>query len=156
STIHAFCGTLLRQHAVAAGIDPRFEVLEDVLSSNLRDEALRDALQDLLTAQDGAGDDLRALVPLYGWRATVETIKGLLDRPDLTRWDEWGRRDPADIADGWLARRRSELLPAYVHHLVAAVPKIAYCLRLLRATPCFGGVMRANVQKLLEQTPRLA
>src|SRR5436305_11115522 len=25
STIHAFCGTLLRQHAVEAGLDPRFD-----------------------------------------------------------------------------------------------------------------------------------
>src|SRR5262249_25594574 len=30
STIHAFCAALLRQHAVEAGVDPRFEVLEDV------------------------------------------------------------------------------------------------------------------------------
>src|SRR3954447_12617530 len=26
STIHAFCGTLLRQHALEAGLDPHFEV----------------------------------------------------------------------------------------------------------------------------------
>src|SRR6185312_12334682 len=36
STIHAFCGTLLRQHAVAAGIDPLFDVLDEVLAANLR------------------------------------------------------------------------------------------------------------------------
>src|SRR6516225_4803032 len=51
STIHAFCGTLLRQHAVEAGLDPRFDVLEEVLSVNLVDEALDSALQKLLTAQ---------------------------------------------------------------------------------------------------------
>ena len=39
STIHAFCGTLLRQHAVAAGIDPLFDVLDEVMAANLRAEA---------------------------------------------------------------------------------------------------------------------
>src|SRR5690242_5202703 len=72
STIHAFCGTLLRQHAVEAGLDPRFDVLEDVLSVNLEAEALTDCLQRLLTAQAPAGEDLRQLVLLYGWRGVVE------------------------------------------------------------------------------------
>src|SRR5918911_1294906 len=40
STIHALAGTLLRQHAVEAGLDPQFEVLEEVLSVNLEAEAL--------------------------------------------------------------------------------------------------------------------
>ena len=45
-TIHSFCGDLLRQFAVAAGLDPRFEVLEEILAETLRAEALRDTLQD--------------------------------------------------------------------------------------------------------------
>src|SRR6266480_1316545 len=40
STIHSFCGTLLRQNAVEAGLDPGFDVLEDVLSVNIEAEAL--------------------------------------------------------------------------------------------------------------------
>src|SRR5262249_46807292 len=55
STIHSFCGTLLRQFAVEAGLDPAFDVLEDVLSANLEGEALSAALQKLLTAQSKAG-----------------------------------------------------------------------------------------------------
>src|SRR5262249_14381376 len=49
STIHAFCGTLLRQHALEAGLDPRFEILEDVLAANLEAEALTACLQRTLT-----------------------------------------------------------------------------------------------------------
>src|SRR6516162_5609322 len=40
STIHAFCGTLLRQYAVEAGLDARFDVLEEVLAFNLEAEAI--------------------------------------------------------------------------------------------------------------------
>src|SRR5256885_1189307 len=64
STIHAFCGTLLRQFAVETGLDPTFDVLEDVLSVNLEAEALTTSLQKLLTAQGTAGEDLRQLVLL--------------------------------------------------------------------------------------------
>src|SRR5205085_3896544 len=78
STIHAFCGTLLRQHAIEAGLDPRFEVLEEVLSVNLEGEALADCLQQLLTGQTRAAEDLRQLVLLYGWRATSEAVQNLL------------------------------------------------------------------------------
>src|SRR5207302_6156924 len=48
STIHSFCGTLLRQNSVEAGLDPQFDVLEDVLSVNLGNEAISAALQKLL------------------------------------------------------------------------------------------------------------
>ena len=68
STIHAFCAALLRQNAVEAGVDPRFDVLEEVLSVNLEGDALNSCLQRLLTAQTEAGEDLRQLVLLYGWR----------------------------------------------------------------------------------------
>src|SRR5262249_46275686 len=72
STIHSFCGTLLRQHAIEAGLDARFEVLEEVLAVNLETEALQTGLQQLLTSQSEAGDDLRQLVLVYGWRPVVE------------------------------------------------------------------------------------
>jgi ATP-dependent helicase/nuclease subunit A len=89
STIHAFCGALLRQHAVEAGIDPRFDVLEEVLSVNLEGEALNSCLQRLLTAQTEPGEDLRQLVLLYGWRPVVEATRHLLRSRDETRWQCW-------------------------------------------------------------------
>src|SRR2546421_245621 len=64
-TIHAFCTALLRQHALEAGLDPRFEVLEDYLAANLQAEALNAALQKLLTAQSAVGGDLKQLIVLY-------------------------------------------------------------------------------------------
>ena len=73
---------------------------------------------------------------------------------DPAAWDAWCRRPAEEVADEWLTTRRAELLPAYVDHLTTAAPKMAHCLRLLRATPCVGPKMRANVQKLLDETPR--
>jgi ATP-dependent helicase/nuclease subunit A len=156
STIHAFCGTLLRQHAVEAGIDPLFDVLDEVRAANLRAEAYADALQELLTSQSAAGDDLRALVLLYGWRPTVAAVEHLVATADEPAWQDWLKRPPADVARRWVEDDRRELLPRYVDYLVTASPRIARCLWLLRTTECVGTQTRANVCRLLEETPRLA
>ncbi|MDE3198542.1 MAG: UvrD-helicase domain-containing protein, partial [Acidobacteriota bacterium] len=50
STIHGFCARLLKENAIAAGIDPRFRVLDAREADGLQFECLSDAL-DKLTAQ---------------------------------------------------------------------------------------------------------
>jgi ATP-dependent helicase/nuclease subunit A len=156
STIHAFCGTLLRQHAVEAGLDPLFDVLDEVMAANLRAEAHADALQELLTSQSAAGDDLRELVFLYGWRPTVAAVEHLVSAADETAWQDWLNRPAEDIARRWVEDERRELLPRYVAYLVAAAPRVARCLWLLRTTDCVGPETRNNVRRLLDETPRLA
>jgi len=50
STIHSFCGTLLRSHAVEAGLDPQFRVVD--LDPRARRVQLHDGTQtDLLTVR---------------------------------------------------------------------------------------------------------
>jgi ATP-dependent helicase/nuclease subunit A len=156
STIHAFCGTLLRQHAVEAGIDPLFDVLDEVMAANLRAEAHTDALQELLTAQGTAGDDLRELVFLYGWRPTIAAVEHLVGAADLPPWQDWLRRSPESVAREWVEMHGRELLPDYIDYLVTASPRIARCLFLLRTTECVGPETRENVRRILDETPRLA
>jgi ATP-dependent helicase/nuclease subunit A len=156
STIHAFCGNLLRQHAVDAGLDPRFDVLEDVLSVNFEAEALTRCLQDLLTDPRPAGEDLRQLVLLYGWKPVVEAVQGLMRAWDEAGWQAW-RRPAARVAAGWQTYARTEVLSRHVQYLQTASPKITRCLRLLRETPPLpGSRMADNARTLLEQLPRLA
>ena len=47
-TIHAFCGELLRGNAAAAGLDPRFGVLDDAEEQDLKRDAVADALREAL------------------------------------------------------------------------------------------------------------
>src|SRR5262249_42055768 len=111
STIHAFCGNLLRQHAVQARLDPHFQVLADYLAGNLESQALTACLQRLLTSETPAGKDLCELILLYGWRSAVEAIQHLIGQWDETRWAEWLSRAPEEIAADWLNNVREELLP---------------------------------------------
>ena len=54
STIHAFCQALLRSYAAEAGVDPDFDVQDEVLTARRRQERWRTFLEDL-------GDDSEAL-----------------------------------------------------------------------------------------------
>jgi ATP-dependent helicase/nuclease subunit A len=156
NTIHSFCGTLLRQHAVAAGIDPRFDVLEEVLSVNLEEEARAACLQRLLTVPGGVGEDLRQLVLVYGWRPVVEAISGLMRSWDAQGWRAWLDRKDEEIIGDWKALDRDVLIPARLGLLLQVRPSIARCLALLRSHPPCPGPMTDQVRFILEQTPRLA
>jgi ATP-dependent helicase/nuclease subunit A len=155
STIHAFCANLLRQHAVEAGLDPRFEILEDYLAANLKTQALTACLQRLLTAEDSVGKDLRDLVFWYGWKPTVDALHHLMEQWDQDHWAEWLERPAPTIASEWVGPVRAKLLPAYLRYVIGAAPKVARCLALVRSTPCTGPKMAANVAKLLDLTPHL-
>jgi ATP-dependent helicase/nuclease subunit A len=63
STIHGFCHRLLRAHPFAAGLDPRFRVLDDSQGRVLRSEAF-DAALERFTADEQ--DDRLRLLAVYG------------------------------------------------------------------------------------------
>ncbi len=48
STIHGFCARVLRENAIAAGIDPRFSVLDASESEDLQYSCLNGALDELV------------------------------------------------------------------------------------------------------------
>jgi len=62
STIHGFCARVLRAHALAAGIDPAFAVLDDPESERLADAAFDDALEHLAEHVPGGSE----LIAAYG------------------------------------------------------------------------------------------
>ncbi len=157
TTIHSFCGTLLRQHAVAVGLDPRFDVLDDATAAPIRADALRDSLHRMLEADPTStpAADLRELVILFGWQAVKEAVDALVLDADRPAWAAFLARRPADIAADWLGPRRKALLPAWVAYLCAATPKVAHGLALMgRVTP--PGAQAAGVAaRLRDEVPRL-
>ncbi|MGI8730988.1 MAG: UvrD-helicase domain-containing protein, partial [Solirubrobacteraceae bacterium] len=54
STIHGFCARLLRQHPIAAGLDPAFAILDEAGARALRDRAWERALAAMLDGARGA------------------------------------------------------------------------------------------------------
>jgi len=57
STIHGFCASLLREHAIEAGIDPRFRVLDEIEAGLLRVRVLRAVLDRFRDQQPQAFEE---------------------------------------------------------------------------------------------------
>jgi ATP-dependent exoDNAse (exonuclease V) beta subunit len=112
STIHGFCARVLRAHAIAAGLDPRFVVLDEPVARALRRRAFERALAAFLGDPEGAGPERAAaleLVAAYTPERLERMVCGVHDelrsqgqtRPSLPA------PEPAD-----LARTRAELAAA--------------------------------------------
>jgi ATP-dependent helicase/nuclease subunit A len=74
STIHGFCHRLLRAHPFAAGIDPRFRVLDEAQARVLQREAFELALTELCA--DGDQERL-GLLATYGVRGLRRMLTGV-------------------------------------------------------------------------------
>ncbi len=70
-TIHGFCNRLLAGHPVAAGIDPRFRVLDAPESERAAREAFEEALDEFLAADEESREDTVAAFEVEGLRTIV-------------------------------------------------------------------------------------
>jgi ATP-dependent helicase/nuclease subunit A len=74
TTIHGFCNRLLSGHPVAAGIDPRFRVLDGPEAERAAHEAFDDALTEFLANAEAARERTLAAFEIGGLRAIVSGI----------------------------------------------------------------------------------
>src|SRR5579884_2577411 len=63
STIHGMCARLLRGHALQAGIDPAFRVLDELDAARLADGAFDQALAELADQAPGAVELIASYTP---------------------------------------------------------------------------------------------
>ena len=118
STIHGFCARVLRGNAVAAGLDPDFQVLDEVRSVRLARSAFARALDELVAA---GGDAATELVAAYTAEALRETVVGLHDRLRSA-----GQTQPV------LPAPRPRDVEAALAQLRAALPEATDCVALAR------------------------
>ncbi|MGC9467251.1 MAG: UvrD-helicase domain-containing protein [Anaerolineae bacterium] len=112
-TIHSLCAEILRHHPAEAGIDPRFEMLDEgvmaLLKAQVADEALGWAADEPFVAQ------LFALLGESGVRDVVEIC--LSQRLELSQIWSQVPSDPEALLAHWdalLARHRGERLEAFL------------------------------------------
>jgi len=84
TTIHSFCGSLLRERPVEAGLDPNFEVADDLTSSIVQAEVWEEWLEKQMDAND---PDLRRAV-LIGitHKQIYEMSKSMLENYDVLKY----------------------------------------------------------------------
>ena len=77
STIHGFCARVLRTHALPAGLDPAFVVLDAPDADRLADQAFDEALEEL-AGRDRRAIDLIAAYGAGGLRTAILQVHGEL------------------------------------------------------------------------------
>ena len=143
STIHGFCTRVLRAHAIAAGLDPSFTVLDEAAARPLHDRAWDDALARLLAGSNAAAAlDLVAAYDADRLRTAIGFAHDALrsagqTRPRLPRpaglADPHALRAPLQAA---VAAASAELLLAGAGKTVCtARERLERCEELLQATP---------------------
>ena len=114
STIHSFCGSLLRAHAVEAGIDPRFRVLDGAQADTLLFELTDDVLRDRLAERDEAA---LALVTRFGLDRLREMIARLLAVRQEIDWPAWRGETPEGLAARWEEFWRRDTVPRVLRQI---------------------------------------
>jgi ATP-dependent helicase/nuclease subunit A len=97
-TIHALCASILRANAAVAGVDPQFEVLDEIQARVLLD----DTLDDLMVALAGEDNPAVVLFAEYGIQTVRSALINLIgeripDVPDnlLECWQSYWQEDAA-------------------------------------------------------------
>ncbi|MEY2512860.1 MAG: ATP-dependent helicase/nuclease subunit, partial [bacterium] len=141
STIHGFCARVLRAHAIAAGLDPAFEVIDEATARTLRDRAWDRALGELLDGEHGAAaldlvaaydtDRLRRMIASVHdrLRSAGQTFPRLPAVPPVA--DPGSRR--AALASAASAAAAELALAGDGMRVAAARAKVERCAELLRA-----------------------
>jgi ATP-dependent helicase/nuclease subunit A len=152
STIHSFCGSLLRSHAAEAGLDPRFTVLEQAQAEALFVEQIDDLLRTRLSARD---EDVLELVVQFGLdrlRGVVADLYHDCRRGD--RW-QWLDRKPEELVDRWAEFHRQYVVPQAAREVVECEAARGL-LAILRAHVFDHAEVRNKQEVLLRLLPNLA
>jgi ATP-dependent helicase/nuclease subunit A len=152
STIHAFCASLLREHA--AGLDPMFGVLEQGAADVLESEVLDDVLRTRLSERD---INTMTLAAAFGLSRLKEQLAELVKHRHDDAFHDWQSKSADELVSKWRDCHEQVALPAALEDL-AALPEVPRILDLLRAVtpPANKDKFISARATLLELLPRLA
>ncbi len=150
STIHGFCARVLRAHALSAGIDPLFTVLDEPDARRLADAAFDDALEDLAENAAGAIQLISAWGPgalrgatlgVYGELRARGQLRPRLPQLGLAPDLERARTRLADAASA-LSSELGELVEPGAR-VLSAIERVGGCSEVLAAAEPWPGELDA-------------
>ena len=142
---------MLRSHAVEAGLDPRFAVLEQAQAETLLLETIDDGLRAALADQDEGVLQLATDLGIDRLRSAIQTLLDVRDRIDF---DIWCRKSAAEQIAMWQQFYTDKICPSIVRQ-VAESDAARQVLDLLRNAHVNHKTMAARKAILLETLPNL-
>ncbi|NOY41966.1 MAG: UvrD-helicase domain-containing protein [Planctomycetes bacterium] len=119
STIHAFCGALLRSHAAEAEVDPRFETLDPPAAELLRLQTVDNRLRQLLLA---GNEKMLQLATHFTLRGLRDHVARLLGEDVQQVVSAWGKASPEQLVDAWQEHFCKQIVPMVMAALLSAEP----------------------------------
>ncbi|HEY4232108.1 MAG TPA: UvrD-helicase domain-containing protein [Lacipirellulaceae bacterium] len=153
STIHAFCTSLLRRHAITAGLEPTFGVLDQGAADVLESQVIDDVLRDQLAKRD---DDTLELAASFGLSKLKSQIRELVEHRYDPHFVEWLDKSADDAIAAWQRCFDREAYPAAVARLAQAPQMRVICELLTSVTPPVSKAKFVQAKmELLDRLPRL-
>lgn len=144
STFHEYSAGLLRRHALRAGIDPDFEILDEAIAGSVLDDALARRVRRWLAEEN---EDLVELSVEFGLRRVREGLERLVRGRDAGELAAWEGRTAEELVEVWRAAWEAEGRGALVGGFLRAG---ADCVTLLTAHECRHPKMAERVRAVLE------
>jgi len=152
STIHSFCGKLLRALASEARLDPQFQILDQTLAETLLLETLDDELRSRLVAQD---ETVLSLSAEFGLEKLRRMAIGLVHQRHKIDWPQWRVVTPETLVVRWHDHWRHAILPAATADL-AGSPEAQAVLHVLGRCEPHSEPMRERCLRLRDALAALA
>lgn len=151
STIHSFCTSILRSHAVSANLDPHFGLLEQATSDTFLRKVVREAVHDLLKQEN---KDVLEMVYRYGLESTYELLVTLVPQQFRIEFDRFSditvEQLAAQIRDYW----EQTFIPLQLSEIADSESTLAL-IRLMTEQEPAHPKMRERFQVLLSRLPEL-
>lgn len=151
STIHSFCASLLRSHAVEAGLDPQFGLLDQAASDALLRHAIDESLRELLAADD---ESCAQLVLHYGVERVRDQLRALVRERFQIDSARFQNTTPEELAAAWLGQWRQRFLPELLQGWSAS-DEVRHLLRLLASHQSTNPEMRRRSSVLAAGLPAI-
>ena len=152
STIHSFCGSLLRSHAVEAGLDPRFSVLDQAQADTILTELTGDYLGNKLADQD---EIVFELIVRYGLDGLKDMVAQLLKRRQDIDWPYWRDLTAAELTSKWQIYFQNVALPGILRK-IADSPDSQTILKIAGQNPSTHPEMCRRHAIFIDILPKLA
>ena len=152
STIHAFCASLLRAHAVEIGLDPTFGVLEQGTADVLVSEVIDDVLRSRLAALEPTTLELAAS---SGLSKLKDQLRELLCYRHDANFDRFDGTTADELVAIWNETYETEVRPGMLVEL-AESPAAKTILELLSSNAFEKDSLVKAKATLLDQLPQFA
>ncbi|QDT42014.1 ATP-dependent helicase/nuclease subunit A [Gimesia alba] len=151
STIHSFCTSILRTHAVSARLDPHFGLLEQGTSDTFLRKVVREAVHDLLKQENADG---MQMVYRYGLEKTYELLITLVPQQFRIEFEQFADMTVEQLAGRMCEYWESTFIPLQLAE-IANAESTQFLVNLMSAHEPTHPKMRERFQVLLARLPEL-